>query len=672
MRKLLTLVFILIMAFSFLLIIACDNKADSDSNAATVDEGCNDSSGCNDDGTSAWDTDDGDVTSASSDSSDEVFDEIENVNLLFSGGKWYSSGYTVTAAKGCDIDGDGRDEVIVGRKANDEDAVRIYVYEDANSSFELMDQLGTNWDASSYVTDIACGDVTGDGKADFVVSNYTTGSDDDSNELIKWKVYSYTNVWEMVEFVGGGGTGNFSYAQDVDDVDGDGDTTDAISTCDNDYTDNADVYLDSTLATGDDEIKDECIRDDAYATGVAVGDLDSDGIDEIVVSYRTTASDEARVIVYDNFDDEDYDGDEVVVLDNLVTSGASVLGSDSFYATSVAVGEIDDDPDDVDPIELVASFYTTGSTDAKFIMWDWDSSTQEVSSSTVGGTGWNAATYPTHITIGKPYNDNHVVAMSRFVYGVENEEASYAKLKEYVFLDDEFYRVFNGGTTLNSEYYATWVSMCDINGDGNDETLLALQGEDGGTKVRVYGDGYEEFQPSLDFGDTWDNDISVSSVECGDFDGDGRSEIIIARNTDDYGEVRFLIYEAATTYQCCLGESEATADLSDEEAVADEEIVDAEAEEEEAEGEVADADDDDATDDGDSDATAADASEEATADASADAGAETDVSAATEDTTVDAQGSGCGMIPANGEQDAAIYVLLALMGLFFIRRKQHN
>src|SRR5690606_15507037 len=75
-----------------------------------------------------------------------------------------------------DVDGDGRDELAVGRRADD--AGRYYLVDDAAAAepFRRLAIGGSEWGRGHYTTDLAFGDVDGDGRAELgVTRNASSG-----------------------------------------------------------------------------------------------------------------------------------------------------------------------------------------------------------------------------------------------------------------------------------------------------------------------------------------------------------------------------------------------------------------------------------------------------------------------------------------------------------------
>ena len=69
------------------------------------------------------------------------------------------------AAIACgDLDGDGRAEIVLGRNAGDN--MRYAIQDDARARFKRLHSGGDGWGDSRGVSALACGDVDGDGRAE--------------------------------------------------------------------------------------------------------------------------------------------------------------------------------------------------------------------------------------------------------------------------------------------------------------------------------------------------------------------------------------------------------------------------------------------------------------------------------------------------------------------------
>jgi hypothetical protein len=300
--------------------------------------------------------------------------------MAYDGGHLWGSGNHTTGIAFGDVDGDGRDELIVARRAGGNG--RYYVLDDARRDFAPVVTGGSTWGSSAYATCCATGDVDGDGADEVVIGrkasdnhrfqvvkidvragretrlfqggddwgsgNYTTdvavGVDATGTALIgvarragsnaRFFVYAGAADGFRLLFRGGTdwGSGNYATGIAFGDVDGDGRLEVGVARRAGSHgrfyvlKDVAGDYTDfRTLHTGGDRW-----GSSAYATGIAFGDVDGDGRDEVAVSRRSSTNE--RFFVFDDMGAQ---------FRELFGGGARWGGSN--YATAVALGDVDGD-----------------------------------------------------------------------------------------------------------------------------------------------------------------------------------------------------------------------------------------------------------------------------------------------------------------------------------------
>jgi len=273
---------------------------------------------------------------------------FDNVLLQSFGENW---GYDVTSVASGDIDGDGYDELAIAVHANVN--TRVYVFDDVLSGNQLLYEFGASWGTGSLVTAVAFGDIDGDGLAELAITRNVAS-------------YGYPRVFVLDDAIHGFAQltaigapwGNGSYA-----------TSAAFGDIDSDGIDELAVSRYATALGGPRVI----VYDDAqhtyatlkglgsewgngiYATSVAFGDADGDGVSELAVSRYALALGAPRVIVYD---------DALHIYSTLANLG-SEWGNGS-YATSIAFGDIDGDGVE----ELATSRYETNFGNPRAIVYD--------------------------------------------------------------------------------------------------------------------------------------------------------------------------------------------------------------------------------------------------------------------------------------------------------------
>lgn len=258
----------------------------------------------------------------------------------------------------------------------------------------------------------------------------------------------------------------------------------------------------------------------SYATSIAFGDVDGDGLDEVGVARK--AAQNARFFL---FDDADHG------FSTLLAAGEN-WGIKS-YATSIAFGDVDGDG-----LDEVGVTRQTAEGVRFFILDDASEGFNELFS---GGEGWDGLSYPSAIAFGDVDGDGlDEVGMSlKAAIGIR-----------FFVLDDAvngFTPVFYGGWNWGVSSYATSIAFGDVDGDGFDEVGVSRRASTG---FRFFllddaGHGYSEL---LAGGEDWEIGRYATSIAFGDVDGDGLDEVGVtrrARNLFDNREVRYWVLDDA-------------------------------------------------------------------------------------------------------------------------------
>ncbi|MFH1728713.1 MAG: hypothetical protein ABIA04_09875 [Pseudomonadota bacterium] len=297
----------------------------------------------------------------------------ENGSKVFGMAEGWGEGIYASALVAGDIDGDGNDEIIVGRRhTGDEfsssEQARWYIYDkDGNALFcgggapdynDCMVNSATSWGETSYVTDLAVKDIDGDGMAEIAIARKQDGDND------KWFVYEYNDG--ALDLVISGTTpksNTWPTGIDLGYFEGKG----VVGVSLNETTNGSDrivVYdmsADSVTKAG------SAWGGTIYATDIAFGDIDGDGNDEFVVGRNDEDgefSDKkySRWNVYDKDGNELFCGGGEVSYDQCMVEDMSGWGED-FYTSDVAMGDVDGDGRD----EIGIARYATGSNDKWFV-----------------------------------------------------------------------------------------------------------------------------------------------------------------------------------------------------------------------------------------------------------------------------------------------------------------
>lgn len=98
-------------------------------------------------------------------------DANHNFELLHAGGEGWGSGRHANAIAFGDVDGDNIAEIGVARDSDT--GPRYYILDDAKNNFQLLHSGGENWGSGRHATSIAFGDIDGDGKDEVGVGRYS-------------------------------------------------------------------------------------------------------------------------------------------------------------------------------------------------------------------------------------------------------------------------------------------------------------------------------------------------------------------------------------------------------------------------------------------------------------------------------------------------------------------
>jgi hypothetical protein len=231
----------------------------------------------------------------------KVFDrdgnEFHNLNMYAFDYETYLYGATVASA---DFNGDGYYDVIAGTGAgkNNPAYVKIYVYDPAEQ--KLVDSgIDLFPYDMNYGVNVAAGDVDGDGLPELITapgpSNQNTG------KIMMWDidVSQGTGQWTAVLIREFTVQSEYGYSVTIASGDVNGDGFDEIITGDGPHNKARDVIrvydehgeLLNVWQAG--------TAFNGYGANVASGDLDSDGIDDIIVTPGPGADNQAHVKVFD-------------------------------------------------------------------------------------------------------------------------------------------------------------------------------------------------------------------------------------------------------------------------------------------------------------------------------------------------------------------------------------
>lgn len=375
---------------------------------------------------------------------------------------WGPDNYATDVAFG-DVDGDGVQELIVTRRS----AVngRYYILNDgrAGRSFGTLFVGGRGWGDGAYATCCAAGDIDGDGRDEVIIGRRSPVN-------MRWEI-----------------------RERVTNPDGS-------------------VSWNQRYSGGDDW------GDGAYTTGVAIG-IDGSGQNLVGVARRSPTN--ARFYIYSR----DSGGSL-----NLLFSGGADWG-DSAYATNIAFGDVDGDG------ELEVGVTRHSPVNSRFIIYKavgaGYSNFQPLHS---GGTDWGGEYYATSIAFGDVDGDGRdEVGVTRFA----RENGRF-----FVFdsADEQFRLLHAGGKSWGAGYYATDIAMGDVDGDGRAEVLVARKA---GSNARffLFDDGRENYIPLMDGGRVWGDGHWATAVALGNAQSTSSRAGSIAVARKATSNARFMVQE---------------------------------------------------------------------------------------------------------------------------------
>lgn len=234
-----------------------------------------------------------------------IYDDADaGFAALHTGGDSWPNDRDVTALAFGDVDGDGFDELVVGRTGGAEQRPRWIVVDDASGGFAELLAAGGDWGEERSVTALATGDVDNDGRDEIVVGRSAGGN-------MRWEVFDDADAgFASILALGAALPDDRAVTSlDLGDVDGDG--LDEMLVGLNAGDGNRVVLLDDGLRDfqlmRDSDGNTVNFASDGWggeraATAVAFGDVDGDAVDEIVIG-RSPGGNERWLVFDDRFGD---------------------------------------------------------------------------------------------------------------------------------------------------------------------------------------------------------------------------------------------------------------------------------------------------------------------------------------------------------------------------------
>lgn len=242
--------------------------------------------------------------------------------LTQTGGTYDPAVHAIRIAFG-DADGDGRDEFAVATNAAS--GPRVFVFGSAATDYAPQWDAGADWGVAAIATSVAFGDVDGDGAAEVGI----TRRHDSNARVFLHNGADGALVWSTGQAWGAG-----AWATDIAFGNVDGDAAEEMGLARKSAINERALVLDDAAAGYAPLARfGETWNENAYATAIAFGDADGDGVDEVGLAREATVN--PRFYVYD-------DAIATAPFREIWGSGERWPGED--YATTIAFGQIDDAP----------------------------------------------------------------------------------------------------------------------------------------------------------------------------------------------------------------------------------------------------------------------------------------------------------------------------------------
>ena len=293
------------------------------------------------------------------------------------GTSWGSGNYTTSVATG-DLDGDGLDEVIIGRHSNVN--MRYEILDDAKAKFARLHEGGTGWGSGNYTTSVAAGDLDGDGLDEVIIGRR-------SNVNMRYEILDDARAGFARLHEGGNGWGSGNYTTSVAAGDVDGDGLDEVIIGRRSNVNMRYEILDDAKA-GFARLHEGGMGwgSGNYTTSVATGDVDGDGVDEVVIGRRSNVN-----MRYEILDDASAGFAQI-------HEGGNGWGSGN-YTRAVAAGDLDNDGID----EVVIGRESSVNMRYEIL----DDAGNGFAQMHQGGTGWGSGNFTTSVAVG-PFRRNRL------------------------------------------------------------------------------------------------------------------------------------------------------------------------------------------------------------------------------------------------------------------------
>ncbi len=439
---------------------------------------------------------------------------------------WEDDSYPTAIAFG-NIDADPQDEVAIGRAGGT--GTRYWILDDAEHGHAPLLTSGSEsyWRDGDEVTSIAFGDVDGDGTDEIAIGRKCGGHCDDSGEnkdARYWVLDVAHDPGNPPEFANdlfiryyGGTTWNGTSrttALAFGDVDGDGD--DELAVGRHRFGANPARYWvkEYDANAGDFDILyrgGQTWNADAYTTALAFGDIDADGTDELAVGRRYVAANPTRywVKTYNPLT-----GDLDIVL-----QGGQTWASDS-YTKALAFGDVDGDGTD----EIAIGRRYIGANNTRYWVKKYNAPEGNFDILLRGGKGWHPQDYVTAIDLGDVDGDGlDELGVGRNMANPQGEQEPRYWIRDDRVADPTFPVLYEGGTLWDDDEFTRTLAFGSVDADGEAEFGVGRKTSQATPRYWIRDDGLSSFSSIYDT--LIDPEVEIQTIKTdtcySDGDGDG-------------------------------------------------------------------------------------------------------------------------------------------------------